>query len=136
MRPSSRCSRRADAGAALAAALAAALIAGCGSGSSDDGPRNRGEFGAGPNRPTPVRQFTCQDWNRANDQVRRQTIVKIRHFAGGAITGEGVRAGSRGAVLDDDDAFRLFETYCRQRHARHFVLYKLYTHAAAFAGHR
>jgi hypothetical protein len=40
-----------------------------------------------------------------------------------------------GAVLDDKQAYDLFNRYCASSFARGFKLYKLYERAAAFAGH-
>jgi hypothetical protein len=41
----------------------------------------------------------------------------------------------RGSVLDDKDAYNLFDRYCANQFARGFKLYKLYERAAAFSGH-
>jgi hypothetical protein len=38
-------------------------------------------------------------------------------------------------VLSDDRAYKLLQGYCAKPFARGFKLYKLYTRAAAFAGH-
>lgn len=40
-----------------------------------------------------------------------------------------------GSVLDDKQAYDLFDNYCKNDFARGFKLYKLYERAAAFAGH-
>jgi hypothetical protein len=110
-------------GAALAAAL---VLSACGGGGS--APSSRAGFDAGP----PIGRFTCQDWNRAGPALQKATLDKLRRFAGGQITGQG--AQGHGAVLSDEDAGRLFHSYCGRRYAQHFLLYKLYTHAAAFIG--
>jgi hypothetical protein len=59
-------------------------------------------------------------------------IKQIRGFAGGP-TGT---PGFRGSTIPDDKAYELFDSYCRNRFARNFKLYKLYTRAAAFRGSR
>ena len=46
--------------------------------------------------------------------------------------GEGV--SGRGTVLEDEQAYRLFNGRCERFPG--FLLYKLYSHAAAFAGAR
>jgi hypothetical protein len=57
-------------------------------------------------------------------------IRALRDFAGGP-TGS---PSGRGATLDDDKAYRLFQGNCEQDFARRFKLYKLYTRAAAIGG--
>jgi hypothetical protein len=42
----------------------------------------------------------------------------------------------RGAVLDDERAYELFNSYCKADFARGFKLYKLYERATAFTGHQ
>jgi hypothetical protein len=37
-------------------------------------------------------------------------------------------------VIDDKDAYNLFNRYCEHEFARGFKLYKLYERAAAFTG--
>ena len=109
------------------AVAAAGAVAGCGSG--DGTPPVRGATLISQDR---MNSYTCADWRRAGPAEQKAAIDALRTFAGGMITGRG--AQGRGAVLEDDHARRLFHSVCQRRHARHFVLYKLYTHAAAFAG--
>jgi hypothetical protein len=59
------------------------------------------------------------------------TVRELRRFAERPV---GSVAG-HGSVLDDADAYRLFENTCSHYYARSFKLYKLYTRAAAFRGH-
>jgi len=109
-------------GAALAVAL---LLASCGGGG---GPPAGAGFDTGP----PIGRFTCQDWNRAGPALQQRTLKRIHEFVGGDITGQG--AQGHGATLSDDDAGRLFHSSCRPPYAQSFLLYKLYSHAAAFMG--
>ena len=75
------------------------------------------------------------DW-RAEDEAGRATLAaRIRAFAGGTVnTGE--QDVGTGAVLSPEDANRLFATSCSRAYAESFLLYKLYTHAAAFSRRR
>jgi hypothetical protein len=80
-----------------------------------------------------IRLDNCADWKRATRAERRQTVAQIRKFAGGPV---GSSAGiQNGPVLDDQRAYRLFDSWCKNYFARGFKLYKLYTHAAALIGH-
>ena len=49
---------------------------------------------------------------------------------GREVGGEG---GARGRTLEDKQAQELFDRACKQRYARGFKLYKLYSRAAAFS---
>lgn len=60
------------------------------------------------------------------------TTDRDRSFEGGPVPGEN---GSSGAVLPDENAYRLFENYCGNEFARAFKLYKLYARAAPFAAY-
>jgi hypothetical protein len=116
---------------AIAAAALGALGAGCGSsGSSTPAPS-----GVGPAIDVPIRLASCSDWKQANVGQRLGTIKELQDFAGGTIVGgaENVPSG-RGAVLDQQQAYDLLDGYCKNFYARGFRLYKLYEHAAAFAG--
>jgi hypothetical protein len=110
-----------------AALLATGAVAGCGSG--DGTPPVRGATFISQDR---LNQYSCSDWSRARPNEQKAAIDAIRKFAGGMITGRG--AQGRGAVLEDEHAWRLFHSTCQRPYARHWVLLKLYTHAAAFAG--
>jgi hypothetical protein len=79
-----------------------------------------------------VRLVDCADWRKAGPGDRAAVVKEIRSFAGGP-TGT---PGRRGATIPDDKAQELFDSYCRNRFARDFKLYKLYTRAAAFRGAR
>jgi hypothetical protein len=119
-----------DAAKALALALiAAAALVGCG----DDS--NQPPSGAGPNVGQPINLADCDDWNQANTEQRLGTIEELRNFAGGPVVGNSATSPSgTGSVLGDQEAYDLFNNYCRQDFARGFKLYKLYERAAAFSG--
>ena len=120
-------------GACHAAAVAIALLLGA-CGGSDDGPRKPDPAARPATLPANfnINQFSCADWRRADEPTRRYVIRELRNIAKGQVTGTGVRG--RGPALPDDQAYRLFESYCRERYAQAFILYKLYGHAAAFTG--
>lgn len=80
--------------------------------------------------PDPLGLMNCEDWNAAYGARRDAILNGIRAFAGGQVTGEGVRA--HGATLDDSTAARNFDAWCSRSYAEGFLLVKLYTHAAAF----
>ena len=116
----------------LAAALVAAsvAVAGCGGGSSTEP-----QVDVGPNVGEPISLADCNDWKQANTEQRLGTITQLRDFAGGPIVGNNASSPSgTGAVLDDKDAYNLFNRWCDQSYARGFKLYKLYERAAAFTG--
>ena len=80
-----------------------------------------------------VRTVDCTDWKRGTVDQRRGTVDQLRGFAGGPV---GSSAGiQNGPVLDDARAYRVLQSYCKNRFARGFKLYKLYERAAAFVGH-
>jgi hypothetical protein len=111
----------------LAATLICCLgpLAGCGSSSH---PRTTAA-GVGQS----LRLDNCANWQLATVVQRRTTVEQLRRFAGGQV---GSSAGiQRGPVLSDDRAYKLLQSYCAKPFARGFKLYKLYTRAAAFAGH-
>jgi len=113
----------------LLAALVA--LAGCGSGSS-----TQPQVGVGPNVGQPISLADCHDWNQANTEQRLGTIKELRNFAGGPVVGNNASSPSgTGSVLDDEQAYDLFNNYCKADFARGFKLYKLYERAAAFTGH-
>ena len=71
----------------------------------------------------------CTDWNKAGDAGRAWIVDKIRVFAGGEVNDHEKVIGY-GDTLTTRQANALFNTTCSERHARAFVLYKLYTYAA------
>jgi hypothetical protein len=89
----------------------------------------------GPNVGQPIALADCHDWNQANVEQRIGTIHQIKDFAGGPIVGNNASSpAGRGAVLDDKDAYDLFNRWCSQSYARGFKLYHLYQRAASFTG--
>jgi hypothetical protein len=115
-----------------AAAICAAAIAGCGGGSG-----TQPQVDVGPNVGEPINLADCHDWNQANTEQRLGTIKELKGFAGGPVVGNNASSPSgRGAVLDDQQAYDLFNNYCKSDFARGFKLYKLYERAAAFSGHQ
>jgi hypothetical protein len=112
----------------LVALLGAFALPGCGDSSSSP---PASAAGAGPRIGAPLRLADCSDWQRADVAERLGTIGDLEAFAGASTD---IR-GSRGPVLDEDDAYRLMRNYCSQGFARGFKLYKLYTRAASFVGH-
>jgi hypothetical protein len=123
--------RRRRAAAPICALAAAALFAGCGSGSS-----TQPQVDVGPNVGQPISLADCNDWNQANTEQRLGTIKELKGFAGGPVVGNNATSPSgTGSVLDDKQAYDLFENYCKESFARGFKLYKLYERAAAFTGH-
>jgi len=117
------------AGVILVAAMGLA-IAGCGGGTN-----TQPEVDVGPNVGQPIQLADCHDWEQANVEQRLGTIHQIRDFAGGPIVGNNASSPSgTGPVLDDKDAYNLFNGWCSQSYARGFKLYHLYQRAAAFQG--
>ena len=117
---------------ALALVLTAAVIAvaGCGAGSS-----TQPQLGAGPNVGQPIRLADCDDWNQANTEQRLGTIEQLKGYAGGPVIGNNASSPrGTGSVLDDKDAYNLFNRWCEQSFAQRFKLYKLYERAASFTG--
>jgi hypothetical protein len=110
---------------AALAALATLALAGCMGGSPEEG---QASLGSGARIGAPTQLVACADWSEADVRERYGTIEALREFAGGP-TGS---PSGRGATMEDDEAYRLFERWCAESYARGFKLYKLYTRAAAF----
>jgi hypothetical protein len=119
------------AGLLVLSVFALSLLAGCGSSSSNpSGPD------VGPNVGAPINLADCTDWNQADVEERLGTIRQLKDFAGGPVVGASASDPSgTGAVLDDEEAYKLLNRYCESDFARGFKLYKLYERAAAFSGH-
>jgi hypothetical protein len=73
---------------------------------------------------------SCAQWNTAGDDGRAWIVAKIREFAGGVVV-DGNKVIGHGDVLTTEQANDLFDSWCPKRYAQGFVLYKLYTYAAA-----
>jgi hypothetical protein len=112
-----------------------AILTGCG-GSKPTGQPPPEVSGSGVQLSQPITVADCTDWEAGSVEERLGTVRQLRDFAGGPVVGgvgDGAQSG-RGAVLDDEKAYDLLETYCANEYARGFRLYKLYERAAAFAG--
>jgi hypothetical protein len=72
----------------------------------------------------------CTNWNTAGDAGRAWIVEKVKDFVGGVVV-DGEKIVGYGDVLTDEQANDLFNTTCSQGYARGFVLYKLYSYAAA-----
>jgi len=112
--------------APIALLLAAAIAAGCGGDESGSARSSQEGLQLGE----PINLADCRDWNEGSVEERLGTIGQIRDFLGTPVSGT---AGT-GAVLEDEQAYDLFENYCENEFARGFKLYKLYARAAAFSG--
>ncbi len=110
---------------AFAAALVlAGLLAGCGGGSPSV---DVSGIGVNPE----MRLADCTDWKEASTEQRLTTVEQIENFAGS----QADNAAQRGPVLDDERAYEVLDTYCKEDFARAYKLYKLYERSAAFGGH-
>jgi hypothetical protein len=83
----------------------------------------------------PLGQVSCVDWNRSTESARPALAQRLRAFAGGVVNTGSENVGT-GAVLSYEDAHKLFDAWCVRQYAQDFLLYKLYTHAAAFSRRR
>ena len=72
----------------------------------------------------------CADWMGADDTDRDWIIDQVSAFAGGVVNDHEKVVGY-GNTLTDTEASGLFNTTCTKEYAQGFVLYKLYTYAAA-----
>jgi hypothetical protein len=103
--------------------LGAVVLAGCGGG---------GQRAAAP--PTiPLSTFNCGQWHVARADIRQAVLDELHGFYGGPVSGQR-RTQAYGTVLSDDQATKLFDSYCGRPYAGSFTLYKLYARAAAFGG--
>jgi hypothetical protein len=119
-----------DSAKALVLLAIVAVAAGCGGGSN-----TQPQVDVGPNVGQPISLADCNDWEQANTEQRLGTIKQLKDFAGGPVVGNNASSPSgRGSVLDDKQAYDLFNGWCSQSYARGFKLYKLYERAAAFSG--
>jgi hypothetical protein len=121
---------RRRAGVLLCAIAGVALIAGCGGGSG-----TQPQIDVGPNVGQPIALADCHDWNQADTEQRLGTIQQIKDFAGGPVVGNNASSPhGTGSVLDDKQAYNLFNNWCEQSFAQGFKLYHLYQRAAGFEG--
>jgi hypothetical protein len=84
--------------------------------------------------PIDVRQglgaVNCSNWNTTDDAGRAWIVSSIRAFAGGSVN-DGEKIVGYGDTLPDDRATALYDSQCSKAYAKGFLLYKLYTYAAA-----
>jgi hypothetical protein len=126
-KPTLIAARRAGALALVAVVIG---VVGCGGGSS-----SQPQADVGPNVGQPIRLADCDDWNQANTEERLGTIEQLEGFASGPVVGNNASSPSgTGSVLDDKQAYDLFNRWCERSFAQGFKLYKLYERAAAFTG--
>jgi hypothetical protein len=69
----------------------------------------------------------------ARADIRQAVLDELHGFYGGPVSGRG-RTQAYGTVLTDEQATKLFDSYCGRPYAGSFTLYKLYARAAAFGG--
>ena len=69
----------------------------------------------------------------AGGKVPKVRVGRLSAFAGGVVN-SGSRDLGHGATLGAGEATALYEHWCSLPYDRGFLLYKLYTHAAAFGG--
>jgi hypothetical protein len=111
----------------------AALLGGCGGSSSSRPKAPATANGAAAGVGSSIRLDNCTNWQKATVAQRRGTVLELRQFSGGPIgSSSGIQ---HGPVLDNDRAYKILQSYCSNRFARGFKLYKLYEHAAALIGH-
>jgi hypothetical protein len=110
----------------VAAALVTLLVGVAGCGGSDSAPAVQ----QGPQLGEPINLADCRDWKDGTVDERLGTLRSIRNYLGVPVPG----TGGRGAVLEEQEAYELFNGWCSEEFARGFKLYKLYARAAAFAG--
>jgi hypothetical protein len=116
-------------GPAAALICCLVLLSGCGG----SGQKGWARYDTAPDVGASIRSANCADWEKGTPDQRRGTVTRLRKFAGGPV---GSSASiKRGPVLSDERAYDLLQSYCANRFARGFKLYKLYERAAAFLGH-
>jgi hypothetical protein len=72
----------------------------------------------------------CSTWISSSEADRAWIIANVTRFAGGPVL-DGEKIVGYGDTLSAEEARTLFDGWCGQRFARGFLLYKLYTYAAA-----
>jgi hypothetical protein len=84
------------------------------------------------NRRADLSGVTCAEWNAASDEDRAWLVDTVAAFAGGVVVdGEGIVG--HGDTLTTRRANSLFNGSCGPSYAQSFLLYKLYTYAAALS---
>ncbi|MEA2217265.1 MAG: hypothetical protein QOK19_2826 [Solirubrobacteraceae bacterium] len=112
----------------------AALTAGCGSSRSSEATAARASgASAGVDVGESARSDTCAQWRAGTDAQRAGALSRLRKFAGSPVGSSTLM--KNGHVLNEKQAYKLFQDVCKRHFARAFKLYKLYERAAAFIGH-
>jgi hypothetical protein len=127
-----RGARRAAGAAAIAALLLCAIVplAGCGgSGSATAASSVPASADVGES----ARSDTCSQWQAGTVTQRYGALARLKKFAESPVGSSTLL--KNGHILDDKQAYKLFDSLCAHRFARAFKLYKLYERAAAFVGH-
>jgi hypothetical protein len=84
------------------------------------------------NRRADLSGVSCTQWNASNDEDRAWLVGAIKDFAGGPVV-DGEKVVGYGDTLTAQQANSLFDNQCRASYAQSFLLYKLYTYAAALS---
>ncbi len=75
-----------------------------------------------------MQQAACRQWLTATPAERGGAVQALRATVGGAST-----TGGGGTTLSDARATQLFDMRCAQPGTSAFLLYEMYTRAAAFS---
>ena len=117
--------RRLAAAAIAVAVLAVAVVLAAVSASGGDGQASEERVallsGEG------LQSARCRDWQQAGARERERVVETLAQVVGGASD-----AGGRGTTLPAQEAHQLFDRTCAAPQARGFLLYSIYTKAAAF----
>lgn len=73
---------------------------------------------------------SCADWNASDATDRAWIIAKLKEFLGGEVV-DGEKIVGYGDTLTTQQATQLFDNWCPNSYADSFLLYKLYSYAAA-----
>jgi hypothetical protein len=74
----------------------------------------------------PLQQASCEEWLTATPDERSAVIAALKRNVGGPTP------YGPGTTLSAPDAYALFERACARPYARGFLLYIIYSRAAAF----
>jgi hypothetical protein len=118
---------------AAALAACALALAACGGDDDRDGGGGKGvERPAGLPADFNLQVFSCADWNKAGEPVRRYVLDQLHELGNDQVIGPGVQG--RGSVLTDEQATEMFDSTCANPRTRGFVLYKIYAFSRGFRG--
>src|SRR4051794_2266488 len=74
----------------------------------------------------PLQQASCQEWLAGSADERAAVLAALKRDVGGSTP------YGRGATLSDAEAYALFDRACARAYASGFLLYAIYSRAAAF----